>query len=167
MKKPTLFIAFLLFAVVSFAQSGYVKKFDAVGLVVSDIEASEKFYTEILGFEKMFDFSLPSTWADQAGMSNGKGLKVNMYKLGEGKNTAALKLAEIKGVTKQKAQTGIDVQSGVNYLTFRYQDYSEVRQKVEEQGIPIVGEVSGDGYKLFIVRDPDGIFVEVVESDRE
>ncbi len=165
MKKLTLLFSFLFTVLLSFSQ-GYDKKFDAVGLVVSDIEASEKFYTEILGFEKFTEFSLPDAWADQAGMSNGKGLTVNMYKLGEGQNAAALKLVEIRDVKKKKALSGIDVQSGVNYLTFRYEDFSEVRKKVEAQNIPIVGEVSGEGYKIFIIRDPDGIFVEVIESSR-
>lgn len=165
MKKLSLLFSFLFAVLLSFSQ-GYDKKLDAVGLVVSDIKASEKFYTEILGFEKFTEFSLPDAWADQAGMSNGKGLTVNMYKLGEGQNAAALKLVEIKGISKKKFLSGIDVQSGVNYLTFRYEDFSEVRQKVDEAKIPIVGEVSGEGYKIFIIRDPDGIFVEVIESSR-
>lgn len=139
------------------------ERFDAVGLVVSDIEASEKFYTEVIGFHKFYEFSLDEAWADQAGMGNGKALSVKMYRLGEGPGAAALKLAYFDEAPAKKEVSGIDVEAGVNYLTLWFKDSAEVRQRIEDAGIPIVGEVAGPGYQLFIVRDPDGVFIEILQ----
>ena len=138
-------------------------KFDAVGLVVSDIETSEKFYTEILGFTQFYEFSLDEAWADKAGMGNGKALSVKMFRLGGGPTAAALKLAYFAEAPAKKITSGIDVESGVNYLTLRYQDSSDVKKRIKSAGIPIVGEVVGPGYELFIVRDPDGVFIEIIQ----
>lgn len=165
MRTLCLLILLLMGHTLTFSQESEPpsEKFDSVGLVVSNIEASEKFYTEILGFKQFYEFSLDEAWADKAGMGNGKALSVKMFRLGGGPQAVALKLAYFAEAPETKMQSGIDVEAGVNYLTLWYKDFAEVRKRIESAGIAIVGEVAGPGYELFIVRDPGGVFIEILQ----
>ena len=74
-----------------------------------------------------------------------------------------LKLAYFEKTNKQKAKKGIDVSAGVNYLTFSYDDLTSVLTRVENAGIDIIGDVKRDNYRIIFIRDPDGVFIELIE----
>lgn len=134
----------------------------AIGLVVSDIEKSEQFYTEILGMVPHGQFKLSEEWSEDAGMSNGKPFAVKMIKMADQPSATILKLAYFENTPKGPKLPGVNVQSGVNYLTLHYNDLSEVLFRIEKAGIPIIGKVKRD-YKLVIIQDPDGVFIELVQ----
>ena len=74
-----------------------------------------------------------------------------------------LKLAYFEKTKKQKTKKGIDVSAGVNYLTFSYDDLTSVLTRVENAGIDIIGDVKRDNYRIIFIRDPDGVFIELIE----
>ncbi|HEY9117899.1 MAG TPA: hypothetical protein VIN11_08755, partial [Roseivirga sp.] len=65
----------------------------AIGLVVSDIKASEKFYTEIVGMVPAGQFSLDEQWSKEAGAANNKPFSVKMFKMKDQPSATILKLA--------------------------------------------------------------------------
>lgn len=135
----------------------------AVGLVVSDIEASKKFYTQIVGMQPTIEFSLDEQWSKEAGAANEKPFSVKMFKMKNKASATILKLAYFDKTKKQKARDGIDKLSGVNYLTFSYTSLHPVIQRIENAGIEIIGDVKRENYRIIIIKDPDGIYIEMIE----
>lgn len=134
----------------------------AIGLVVSDIEASEKFYTEILGMIQTGSFSLDEEWSEEAGMSEGRPFSVKMFRSVDGPSATILKLAYFDHVPKQSLPTSAATKSGVNYLTFHYNDLDPILERIEKANIDIIGKVKRS-YELVIIQDPDGVFIELVQ----
>ena len=134
----------------------------AVGLVVSDIATSEKFYTEVLGMVPAGEFSLDKTWSEEAGAAGGKPFSVKMFKLQNRKSATILKLAYFDETAPRPQATGVDSHAGVNYLTLHYDNIHEVMKRVDKAGIATLGWVKREGYQLAFIRDPDGMFIEIV-----
>lgn len=134
----------------------------AIGLVVTDLEASEAFYKDILGFEAVGGFELDTKWSQEAGAANDKPFAVKMFKLVNEKTATVLKLAYFDTVTARPAQTGVNSYAGVNYLTFYYPELDTVNERLVNAGIEKLGWVKRDTYQLIFVRDPDGVFVELI-----
>ena len=134
----------------------------AIGLVVSDIDRSEKFYTEILGMVPAGSFSLDETWSREAGAANGNPFSVKMFKMVDSPSATILKLAYFENIEDRPSQDGVNSYAGVNYLTFHYSDLSEVAKRAEKAGYKRTGWVKREGYQLFFIRDPDGVFIELV-----
>lgn len=162
----TLFLSFLLWmaALVTAAQTNTEMGVAAFGFVVSDIEASEKFYTEIIGMVPVGGFSLDEQWSKDAGASGGKPFAVKMFKTVDQPTATVLKLAYFeKGLVKKRpAQKGIHSYAGVNYLTFYFANLDEIAESAKVAGVEMTGWVRRENYQLFFLRDPDGVFVEIV-----
>ena len=164
MKKLSFFfIAFLSIVSMIRAQTDAELGVASIGLVVSDLEASEQFYKEIIGMEEIRQFSLDAQWAVEAGASNGKPFSVKMLKQKNLPSATILKLAYFESMDKKPEMSGVDVQAGVNYLTFSYSadDFEAVIERIEAAGIEKMGWVSRDRYRLFFIKDPNGVFVEL------
>ena len=142
----------------------------AIGMVVSDIEASEKFYTDVLGMVPSGSFDLSSEWSDEAGAANGKPFSVKMFKSVNNNTATLLKLAYFDTVGPRPDQSGIDdTAGGVNYLTFNYslKEFKEVVKRLEAANIERLGWVKREAYQLIFIKDPDGVFVELVAPPEE
>ena len=162
MKKLAFILLWCCFATAMHGQSPADLGVAAIGLVVSDIEKSEAFYTEVIGMEAAGEFSLTSAWSDEAGMAGGKPFSVKMFKMNSSPSATILKLAWFEETETRANMTDVGLTSGVNYLTLHYNDLAEVEKRVKDAGIDIVGRVAGEGYQLFIIKDPDGIYIELV-----
>ncbi len=141
----------------------------AIGLVVSDMAASKRFYVDILGFSQTGGFSLDEEWSYEAGFSDGRPFSVEVFKLVDSPTATILKLAEFATTSRAELQENINGFSGVNYLTFNYPNLRDVLSRVEKDGLKIWGHVEKPNYQLVILRDPDGVFIELVappSSDR-
>lgn len=134
----------------------------AIGYVVTNIDRSQAFYTEVLGMLPAGDFALDSTWSREAGAASGRPFSVRQFRLGDGPGTTVLKLAYFGGSQPRPSQQGLDSPAGVNYLTLTYPDLAPVVARLKKAGIPILGTVQRDSYQLVFIRDPDGLFVELV-----
>ncbi len=137
----------------------------AIGLVVTDIEASEKFYTEIVGMVPAGQFSLDDQWSMDAGAANDKPFSVKMFKMKNRPSATILKLAYFNKTKRSKSKKGIDANSGVNYLTFSFKSLAPVLERIENDGIDIVGDVEREGYRIIFIQDPDGIYIELIERN--
>ena len=135
----------------------------AMGLVVSDISESEKFYVDILGMYPNGGFELSAEWSEEAGMAGGQPFAVKSFRSKDSATATILKLAYFQNPVERKHTTGIEKEAGVNYITFYYESLTDVKDRIMKAGIPIVGEVERPAYKILIVRDPDGVFVELIE----
>ena len=141
-----------------------------LGVVVSDLEASVKFYTEAVGFTEVKGFSVPADYAKKVGLSDGKELNVRVLVLGEGDGATKLKLMEFpKTESKKTDNTHIHSQIGFSYITIFVKSTEEAVARAKKAGVETVAESPlllpkpfPEGVGLTLVRDPDGNIVEFV-----
>lgn len=164
MKKLLLLPIAVFFSFPAISQSNADLGVGAMGLVVSDIEASTAFYRDIIGMVEAGGFDLDEQWSKEAGAANNRPFKVKMFKMVDAPTATVVKLAYFDKTDKRQALSGIDNQSGVNYITlyYNYEGFANFIKRVEAAGIEKVGWVKRDRYQLVFIRDPDGVFVELV-----
>lgn len=144
-----------------------------LGIVVTDIEKSAKFYKEALGFKEVNGFSVPGDFAAEAGLIDpklGKPLNIRVFVLGEGAGATKIKLMQIEGANPKLSDNAtIHSQTGFRYLTIAIKDTTKAMARLEKAEVkPIaktpaaIPESIAKGLFLTIVRDPDGNLVELV-----
>jgi len=79
-------------------------------------------------------------------------------------SATVLKLAYFDKTENPLDKQGINISSGVNYITLYYttEEFQQVIERISAAGINKVGWVKRDSYQLVFIKDPDGIFVEIV-----
>ncbi len=164
MKKPLLIILSLLLSISLHSQSKAELGVAEIGLVVSDIKASEHFYKEILGLVEAGEFNIDQQFSLETGAANDQPFTIRMLKQRDLPSATILKLAFFKKTTKQLMLDGINTQSGVNYITFHYdaKGFKKVTQSIETAGLEKTGWVKRDSFQLYFIKDPDGLFVEII-----
>jgi len=118
-----------------------------LGIVVSDINASLKFYQNLLGLEFLGKISL---WFG------------TLYRLTFGGSD--LKLIEPYPIPP-RGPIGLESQLGLRYVTFVIQNLSELCQKLKTEGIEftVPEQEILPGVRIAMVKDPDGNIVEFLE----
>lgn len=152
------------------SQSAFSSTTIDLGVVVTDIEKSVKFYTEVLGFKELPGFKVPAAFATDAGLTDGKELDIKVLVLGEGATATKLKLMQIKGAKPaQSKQEVIESQTGFRYLTILVTDTAASVERATKAGAKPIAKGSlaipqdiAPGQFLTIYKDPDGNFVELV-----
>ncbi len=173
MKSLSLFIACsVMFVGASFnrpAEIEFTNQTIDMGMVVSDLDASVKFYTEVLGFKEAGGFSVPKETATDAGLTDGLGLEIKVLALGDEKTATKLKLMTPKAKSKGADHAFIHSQLGVSYITLHVADTGAVMKKLEAYSVKPIAkgpvelpESLAKGVYLTVVRDPDGNLVELV-----
>lgn len=143
-----------------------------LGVVVSDIEKSVKFYTEACGFTENPGFGVPGGFSADAGLTDGAALDIKVLTLGSAETGTKLKLMQVKGTKKPTAKAANDLihsQYGFRYLTIMVTDMTVSLARLEKAGVKPIAKTPiaipatiADGMYLTIVRDPDGNMVELV-----
>ena len=141
-----------------------------LGMVVSNVDKSVKFYTEAIGFKEVKGFDVPADYAKDVGLTDGKPLKVRVLVLGAGDAATKLKLIEFPGGKSKKNDSEfIDSEFGFRYLTIFITDTSAAQKRLEKMNVKPIAKGTQplpkgfpEGVFLTIVRDPDGNLVELV-----
>ena len=152
------------------APSAYASTTIDLGTVVSDLERSAKWYTEVLGMKELAPMSVPGDFAAKIGLSNKLPFKVRVFALGEGEKATKLKLMEFKTAPGARVdQTFLHSSYGFRYLTLFVTDIDASIAKAAAAGAkPIADGVVAlpegfpEGIYIAVLRDPDGNFVELV-----
>ena len=118
-----------------------------LGIVVRDIQASLRFYQDILGLEFVGKTPL---WFG------------TMHRLRFG--TSDFKLIEPNKVPP-KGAVGLDTQLGFRYVTFVVKNLSELCAELKSKGVEfaIPEKEARPGVRIAMVKDPDENIVEFVE----
>ncbi|MDF1752002.1 MAG: VOC family protein [Verrucomicrobiales bacterium] len=137
-----------------------------IGVVVTDLEASLKFYKEVIGFTEAGSFTASPEVANGAGLSDvTEGIVIKKLKLGDGEGATTLKLMQF-GEPKKSDQTYINSTAGISYLTVFVKDTKAALARAAKHDVkPLAkGPVDLGGGKAFltVIKDPDGNFIEFV-----
>ena len=169
MKNYILLITTLLIGNYALSQSRAEMGVGAIGLVVSDLEASEAFYKDILGMVEVGGFSLDEEWSKEAGAANNEPFAVKQFKQKDIPTALTIKLAYFDTEVKAADLKGINAHSGVNYITLYYdmEDFHSIISRAKAANIPLTGWVKRERYQLVFIKDPNGVYVEVIGPPEE
>ncbi len=124
-----------------------------LGIVITDWEASKRFYCDTLGFVHVMDMPFP--------LAPG-----TMHRVQAGSTT--LKLSEFVDTPKAKNPPG-GVQGGVGlrYFTFWTRNVAQIAEACKAAGykISLPLTVVRPGITIVMVEDPDGNSVEFLQAD--
>lgn len=141
-----------------------------LGCVVSDLDASIRFYTTGIGFTEVKGFAVPAELARDAGLTDSKPLAIRVLVLGEGETATKLKLMQVAGTAPRTGDTEfIHSHTGFRYLTIIVADTDVILARLAKLGVkplaksPVALPATLEpGMQLTCVRDPDGNLVELI-----
>ena len=146
-----------------------------LGCVVSDIDASVRFYTQGVGFTEVKGFDVPVDLASDAGLADSKPFAVRVLVLGEGEDATKLKLMQVAGTAPRTGDTEfIHSHTGFRYLTIFVADTDAALSRLTKLGVKPLAKspvalppsIAPPGMLLTCVRDPDGNIVELIGPRR-
>ena len=141
-----------------------------LGCVVSDLDASVRFYTDGIGFRELPGFSVEGPLAADAGLTDAKPLSIRVLVLGEGDSATKLKLMQVADTSPRPGDNEfIHSHTGFRYLTIMVADTNEALDRLATLGVKPLAKSPvalpdhlAKGMHLTCVRDPDGNLVELI-----
>lgn len=131
-----------------------------VGIVVDDLEESVAFYRDTLGLDVAAEFTLSG---DGIGTAIGVDGVTGDFAHLEG-NGAIIELIEYEPAG---ADVGADAvnESGAKHVGFLVEDIEAFHDDLPASADPVSGpQTTESGSKIMFFRDPEGNFIEVIES---
>ena len=122
-----------------------------IGIIAKDIDAMKTFYGEVLGLELEASIPMPG------------GGTMNRYKIGD----SIIKVIELDPPAPAEAPPGgIRGATSYRYWTIHTPKLVGVLKKIIDRGYKVVvpAKVIREGITIAIVADPDGNWVELLES---
>ena len=138
-----------------------------VGLTVADLDASIRFYHDVLGLEFANE---PSPWFDGAELSRGVGVPdaaLRQVSLLVGDTT--LELLEYRSPPSETDRPLRSNDRGASHVAFIVDDIEATKAELEGKGIEFYGPVNVvddgvlAGWRWVYFEDPDGYPLELVE----
>lgn len=145
---------------------------DHINIVVSNMETSLSFYTELLGFRETKRAMLEGAWIDQVvGL---KGVKAEVVYIEAPESGPRIELIHYLHPAGQKLSAHkIPNTIGLRHIAFRVQDIQQVYKQLKQAGVQFVGapaRVPSDvvqhqrgNKRLCYFLDPDGVLLELAE----
>ena len=137
-----------------------------IGLCVSDLDASLRFYTEGLGFEVAEAFDVGDEVAHTLEVERGVVLKSQMIQK-DGLKVELLGWTSPQPFGVASSSRG---QIGITHLSFNVVDIAAVEQRLVEFGATVIESTRtaipfpGGAMHLHFLADPDGTRVELMEA---
>ena len=135
-----------------------------VGVVVSDMDRSLDFYTNVMGMTKVGEFRPGQPLVDDLGLTDGKPVHVVFMKFNDEPGAPRYKLVQIEGVVSPPI--GESFKPGLRYLTVFVEDLAPYLKRLEERNIELINKVTPvtmpNGGQILLFQDPDGALIEVV-----
>ncbi len=121
-------------------------KFTYTGIRVKDLEASVRFYTQLLGMKERERNSIDAAKGivvDLIGEDGGHPLELNWYEKGSAFDTK------------------YDAGEGLDHLAFRVENLDKALEESKKAGHPLVKEIKTATSRWAYIQDPNGIWIEL------
>lgn len=152
--------------------SAMLKGIDHVNLVVDNIQAMTRFYTQVLGLKIAKEVTIEGPWVQQ--VVNLPDVKAHVVYL-EADQGPRIELIQYVNPIAKRAE-GIDMANapGIRHLAFRVEDIDEVTSNLQRAGLGTLSPVQqvpdtqvtytgGVRKRLVYFRDPEGNLLELCE----
>jgi len=140
-----------------------IKAIRHTGIVVSDMQASLRFYRDLLGMEVWADFMDDSQIVQDVTGVAGANLWMIKLKAADGVSIELLQyLSHPQPVPPPRRACDV----GCNHIALQVDDLDALHEKLVAEGIEfnVAPTVSAEGIaKVTYCRDPEGVLVELVE----
>ena len=134
-----------------------------VGIVVSDMQKSLNFYTQVIGMSEISTWHVTPEISKSAGFTDGKAVDIINLQLNDEPGAPQYKLAKIQGVESEGLSHSF--RPGLRYLTIRVDDVEPYLKRIKEHNIKLWGDSPLDfqeyDYSVLILQDPDGAMLEI------
>ena len=135
-----------------------------IGVVVSDLEKSLDFYTNVVGMTKVGTYHFSGENAKTAGLTDGKALDIIALKLNDEPGAPIYKLTKIQDVKSAPLTNSFN--PGLRYISIFVKDLEPYLKRIKERNIPLLSKVNPmvapEGYKAIVLQDPDGALLEFI-----
>jgi catechol 2,3-dioxygenase-like lactoylglutathione lyase family enzyme len=169
MKVPVsiilVFAGFLTLAQPAPASGEFSNPTIQIGVVVSNLEKSVDFYTNVIGMTRTGGFGVSSEKAKDLGLTNSRGLEVTVLKLEDSRHSNEWKLMSFNKKPARSKQKYINEGTGMQYITIFVKNIQPFIDRIKEHDVKILSGVPSildDGRGFILVQDPDGIFIELI-----
>ena len=134
--------------------SEHVKKILHVGISVSDMDRSLKWYKEVLGFNELLkDMYIPPLGSRICFVRGCGGLEIELFQYDEP-----------KAIPEGRLTPNTDLQTiGTKHAAFEVDDMAALKEHFVAHGVDIAHEVTMDGEPVMFIRDPDGVLLEFIQ----
>ena len=142
-----------------------VQRMDNVAIVVDDLDAAVRFFTE-LGMEVEAKASIEGPWADSAVGLDGIRSDIAMMRTPDGHGRLELTKYHNPATSVAEMEAPPPNTLGLHRVMFAVDDIDDVVARLLGHGAELVGEVVqyGDMYRLAYIRGPEGIIVGLSEE---
>ena len=136
--------------------------FSHLGICVSDLDRSLRFYCDGLGFEKAESFPIDSTFADALEVP-GEVVLTSQFIRREG---VAIELLHFRSPGPVGEPSQRRNQLGITHLSFLVDDVDATAAALVAAGGAVLQatRTTGDVLDLLFLRDPDGVRIELMAS---
>jgi len=135
-----------------------------VGVVVSDLEKSLDFYTNVIGMTKVSTYHLSGENAKTAGLTDGKALDIINLKLNNEPSAPGFKLTKIQDI--KGAPLTNSFSPGFRYVSIFVKDLEPYLKRIKDRNIRLLSKinpmVAPEGFKAIVLQDPDGALLELI-----
>ena len=131
-----------------------------VGVVVTDIEESIRFYTDVIGMQKVGGFEVGEGFGKSSGLTGGEAFEVTILKLADRPEANQWKLMSFKEAAKSKHGKHIQDGIGMQYITLYVESISPYLERFKQHKVKLLSDPNttvGDGRQFALIQDPDGI----------
>ena len=149
------------------AQEDFSRKTINIGMVVSDLRKSLKFYKEVVGLVQVdrTEFDVDADFGKRSGLTDSLAIHVEVLKLGAGENATSLKLMTFGERAKKQENRFIHSHTGIQYLTIYVTALEPILARIKEHQVKLLGQTPiplGEKMSFVLIQDPDGTFVELI-----
>ncbi len=134
--------------------SNHITKVLHVGISVSDMERSLKWYKEVMGFEEVLkDDYVPPLGARIVFIRGWGGFEIELFQYDQP-----------KAIPDDRRTPNTDLQTiGTKHAAFEVDDMPALKAHFVACGVDIAHEVTMNGEAVMFVRDPDGVLLEFIQ----
>ena len=147
------------------ASSNFTSRLIGLGVVVSDLDKSLDFYTNVIGMVRAYSFTINEDFSKRSGLSNGVPASVTVLKLENSADANEWKLMSFGKKATHPKQNFIQDDTGVQYITINVKKLKPIIERLKEKNIPLLGSTPtplNSSSQFVLVQDPDGTFIELI-----
>lgn len=138
-----------------------------VGVVVTDLQKSLNFYTDVLGMQKTGEISVNEEFSKKSGLAGGTPFTIQVLKLKDSPQATQWKLMSFdKTKASHPYPTYIKDDTGMQYITINVNSMAPFLKRIKKHNVKLLGDTPtplGDDGRLFVlIQDPDGTFIELI-----
>src|SRR5512134_9675 len=141
-----------------------VKRLDNVGIVVEDLDAAIRFFTE-LGLELEGRAPIEGDWADGVTGLRGQRVEIAMMRAPDGHGRLELSRFLAPPVIADHRRAPVNA-LGYLRVMFAVEDIDDTLTRLRKRGAELVGSVVRyeDAYRLCYIRGPEGILIGLAQE---